>query len=326
MLFKKVTFAPNTPKPAPSAATQLALMGSPVYILGNTPIAGFLAAKFTTSGIRTVILAGNKDNTSLSTNGITVKEDYQLQKLHCKLETAIWQKETPKMVIIATTPILLKSSLLALTKSKLKNTPIISFTPSKDENLIADILGHPVTKAYYDGWLKASPQQITVYGQAPKITLCAETASQTYQAFAELAQKANLELQSCHLDSLAFWNIFCIYAPCSLITAASGKNIFEITKSKALREQLLSCLQEISLLPPKTLPPYKPEELLKQIFNIPSQYNFPLAEQIQNSQTGDLDFLSSIIQQAAFDNKCQLPTLNLLLKSLYEQILKDQPS
>lgn len=326
MLFKKITLAQTAPKPISSPEQPLALTGNPVYILGNTPIACFLAAKFTTSGIRTIILAGEKDNTSLSTNGITVKEDYQLQKLHCRLETAVWQKEDPQMVIIATTPTLLKSSLLSLTKSKLKNTPIISFTPAKDENLISDILGYPVTKAYYEGWLKSGSQQITVYGQAPKIILCAETSSYNYQAFSELAQKANIELQNCSLDTLAFWNSFCIYAPCSLMTAASGKNIFEITKNKALREQLLSCLQEISLLPPKTIPPYNPDELLKQIFSIPSQYNFPLAEQIQNSQAGDLDFLSSIIQQAAFENKCQLPTINLLLKNLYEQILKDQSS
>lgn len=326
MLFKKINLAQTSPKPSLLPEQPLALTGSPVYILGNTPIAYFLAAKFTTSGIRTIILAGEQDNTSLSTNGITIKEDYQLQKLHCRLETAVWQREEAKMVIIATTPTLLKSNLLSLTKSKLKNTTIISFTPTKDESLIADILGYPVTQAYYDGWLKASNQQIIIYGQAPKITLCAETSSQNYQTFAEVAQKANIELQNCSLDTLAFWNFFCIYAPCSLMTAASGKNIFEITKNKALREQLLSCLQEISLLPPKTLPPYNPDELLKQVFNIPSQYNFPLAEQIQNFHSGDLDFLSSIIQQAAFDNKCQLPTLNLLLKDLYEQILKDQSS
>ena len=326
MLFKKVNLTKSETLPSLEKETNTPLQGKPIYILGNTPIACFLAAKFTSAGIRTIILATEKDNTSLSTNGITIKEDYQLQKLHCRLETALWQKEEPLMVLIATTPSLLKSSLLGLSKSKLKSTPIISFTPSKDDRLIADILGYPVTKAYFDGWLKLSNQQVFVYGQTPKIILCSDTNSQTYQTFNEQAQKIAMEVQTCSLEMLAFWNFFSIYAPCSLITAASGKNIFEITKKKTLREQLLSCLEEISLLPPQTLPAYTPGGLLKQIFNIPSAYEFPLAEQIQNFQSGDLDFISSVIQQAAFDKKKQLPTLNLLLKSLYEQILKDQAS
>lgn len=330
MLFHKVHLSPKaakadaeikvTPRPLYSLADK------PVYILGNTAWAYFLAAKFELGGIRTIILAGEKENTSLNTNGITIKEDYQLQKLHCRLETSLWQKEEALAVIIACDSSQLKAGLLSLSKNKLKNTPIISFSLTKDKNFISDILGHPVTQAYYEGWLKLANQQILVYGQSPEITLCTNNTSETYQLFASLTPKANLTLKNNSIDDLAFWNFFCLYAPCSLLTAKSGKNIFEITKNKALREQLLTSLNEIVLLPPKTLPPYNPDELLKKIFNIPSAYDFPLAEQITSGKTGSLDFISSVIQQAAFEKKCLLPATNELLKNLYEQILKKQSS
>ena len=63
---------------------------------------------------------------------------------------------------------------------------------------------------------------------------------------------------------------------------------------------------------PRVLPPFDADELLKRIFNIPSSYNFPLAEQIRLHQTGDIDFISSVIQEASFQNKCTLPLTGLL--------------
>lgn len=326
MLFKKINLSDKNSDTPAENKPQIKHTDKPIYILGNTAIAYFLAARFTAANIRTIILAGEKENLSLSTNGLSIKDDYHLQKLHCRLETDIWQKEYSPMVIIACTPSRIKSNLISLTKSKLKNTPIISFTPTKDKGLISDILGFPVSHAYYDGWIKHANQEILVYGQTPEIILCEETHTETFQVFNELLQKINLSLHTCSMEEEAFWNFFSIYGPCSLITAASGKNIFEITKSKALREQLLTCLQEISKLPPNTIPPYTSDDLLKKVFNIPSNYNFPLAEQIQTAQTGDLDFISSVIQQAAFEKQCFLPTINLLLKTLYEQILNKQSS
>ena len=327
MLFKKVHLSEKKPsendddiRPMPSQG------GKPIYILGDTAFAYFLAVKLHTCGLRTIIMAGEKNNTNLSTNGITLKEDYQLQKLHCQLETNIRQKEEALMIIIASDSSRLKSDLLSLSKSKLRNTPIISFSHAKDKGLISDILGHPVTQAYYDGYLQYTNQQILVYGQSPKIILCTENTSETYQTFENLMKKINLELSNNTIEDLAFWNFFCLYAPCSLLTAQSGKNIFEITKNKALREQLLTSLNEIVLLPPKTLPPYNPDEILKKIFNIPSLYEFPLASQITLGKTGTLDFISSVIQQATFEKQCLLPTINSLLKDLYKQTLKKQSS
>lgn len=327
MLFKKVQLSEKKSSEQSTSAEKLPHpQGKPVYILGDTPLAYFLGIKLHTGGLYTIIMAGEKNNTSLSTNGITLKEDYQLQKLHCRLETDIRQKEEALMIIIASDSSRLKSDLLSLSKNKLKNTPIISFSHTKDKGLISDILGHPVTQAYYDGWLQYNNQQILVYGQSPEIILCTENTSETYQTFENLMQKANLGLSNNTIEDLAFWNFFCLYAPCSLLTAKSEKNIFEITKNKALREQLLTCLKEIVLLPPKTLPPYDPDEILKKIFNIPSLYEFPLAAQIISGKTGTLDFISSVIQQATFEKQCLLPTINSLLKELYEQTLKKQSS
>ena len=275
-----------------------------------------------TAGHRVIVLAGPKENTSLSTNGITVKEDYQLQKLHSKIETALWLKETPELLIIASRSSRTKAMLTAVSKNKIKNCPVISFTRMKDKNFISDILGVPVISAYFEGWLSDKNQIVTAYGRNPEIILCAETGSAAYQTMEKLLADTRIGLRTNSLPLQAFWNSFAVYAPCSLLSAASGKSIFDITKNKELRKQLQTLLKEIVSITPRVLPPFDADELLKRIFNIPSSYNFPLAEQIRLHQTGDIDFISSVIQEASFQNKCTLPLTGLLLKSIYEQIIE----
>ena len=321
MLFRKFTLSADNKTETPEAPALPALNGKPIYILGDTALAYFLAVKLIAAGHKVTVMAGQTENTSLATNGITVKEDYQLQKLHYKLETALWLQEEPQMLIIAARSSKIKAMLTGISKNKIKNCPVISFTRLKDQTFISDILGIPVVSAYFDGWLNYRSQQVTAYGRNPEITLCAETSSEAFQLLASLLANTRISLRNSSLPQQAFWSYFCLYAPCSLLTAATGKTIFDITKNKPLREELQTLLQEIVTLRPSSLPPLSPEDLLKQIFNIPSNYVFPLAEQVRLHQTGDYDFIRSVIRDAALLNKCTLPALNRLLKTLCEQII-----
>lgn len=181
MLFRKITLSDKEKNETPLQPQPVSAEGAPVYILGDTALACFLAVKLITAGHRVIVLAGPKENTSLSTNGITVKEDYQLQKLHSKIETALWLKETPELLIIASRSSRTKAMLTAVSKNKIKNCPVISFTRMKDKNFISDILGVPVISAYFEGWLSDKNQIVTAYGRNPEIILCAETGSAAYQ-------------------------------------------------------------------------------------------------------------------------------------------------
>ncbi len=324
MLFRKITLSTEKDTETTELPSSTPVESHPVYILGDTALAYFLAVKLTAGGHRVVVMAGQTENTSLSTNGITVKEDYQLQKLHYKLETALWLKEEPKALIIAAQSSKIKAMLTSLSKNKIKTCPVISFTRVKDHTFISDILGISVISAYFDGWLNYRSQQITAYGRNPEITLCTESSSEAYQVLSALLDGTRISLHNSSLPLQSFWNYFCLYAPCSLLTSATGKTIFDITKNKTLREELQTLLQEIVTLIPDSIPALQPEDLLKQIFNIPSNYVFPLAEQIRLHQTGDYDFISSVIREASILSKSPLPATNKLLKKLCEQIINQK--
>ena len=324
MLFRKITLTPDTPKETPQTAKTPATGETPIYILGDTALAYFLAVKLTAAGNRIIIISHPKENTSLNTNGITVKEDYQLQKQHYRLETAHWLKEEPQALIIAASSSKIKSMLTCISKNKIKNTPVVSFSHLKDPQFVSDILGVPVTQAYFDGWLRHHNQLVTAYGRAPEITLCCETNSETYKCMEKIFAETHINLQNNNLPLQAFWKYFSVYAPCSLITTASGKSIFEITKNKQLRNDLSALLKEAVQLVPNSLSSYDSEDLLKQIFNIPTNYIFPLAEQVSKHQTGDFDFISSVIRDASLLNKCTLPETNKLLKKICEQLINQK--
>lgn len=320
MLFKKNISAPDT---EPSATDTPSGNEKPICIIGSNALAYLLAAKFTEAGKNTVVMAGS-ENLSLSTNGITLKEDYQLQKLHIKFNTALWLRETPKLVIITAESSRIKAALTGLTPGKLKDCPVVSFTRLKDRKFIQDILGTPVTEAYFDGWLRCQNQQVTAYGRAPQITLCCPDDSINFAYLQNLLTPLKLQINPASNPDQCFWDFFCLYAPCSLLTAAHNKSVFDLIKNKPLREQLNILVEEISRLVPTRLNIPQPDETVKKIFNIPSGYVFPLQTEIAQRRSGDIDFISSVIQHASITRKQELPAASRLLKQIYEILLTNE--
>ena len=86
--------------------------------------------------------------------------------------------------------------LTAVSKNKIKNCPVISFTRMKDKNFISDILGVPVISAYFEGWLSDKNQIVTAYGRNPEIILCAETGSAAYQTMEKLLADTRIGLRT----------------------------------------------------------------------------------------------------------------------------------
>ena len=77
MLFRKFTLSADNKTETPEAPALPALNGKPIYILGDTALAYFLAVKLIAAGHKVTVMAGQTENTILATNGITVKEDYR---------------------------------------------------------------------------------------------------------------------------------------------------------------------------------------------------------------------------------------------------------
>ena len=72
----------------------------PIYILGNTPLSYYLAAKFQAAGEMVELILKSKEYGSIENSNFTIKEDTKLQKSHTKIKTSFWTRSLAKMLII----------------------------------------------------------------------------------------------------------------------------------------------------------------------------------------------------------------------------------
>ena len=112
----------------------------PVYIIGDNALTCYLAAKITDAGHNVIVIAGKGNNVSLSTNGISLKEDSSLKLSRYKFTTSFWIKEEPKLVIITADAGHINSSLAAVSKTKIGGAPVLCFTPLKDINYLEAVV------------------------------------------------------------------------------------------------------------------------------------------------------------------------------------------
>ena len=210
----------------------------PVYIIGDNALTCYLAAKITDAGHNVIVIAGKGNNVSLSTNGISLKEDSSLKLSRYKFTTSFWIKEEPKLVIITADAGHINSSLAAVSKTKIGGAPVLCFTPLKDINYLEAVVGGNLFRAFFDGYLQMENQQVFLYGRAPQIKICKNINWEKENPFPELFSYTGLNISYETDTSLCYWEFFAPYAVGSLLAALNNKNLFDITKDKQLRDQI----------------------------------------------------------------------------------------
>ena len=304
----------ETAVPAPDTDTR------PIYIIGNTAVALFLAARLQDCGQKVILVSTPANNQDLSTNGILLKEDYSLKKNRYRFTTSFWLKESPKLVILCEPASTAKSAATLISPHKLESAPVLCFSMLKDNSWLRAFLGNNIIEAYFEGWTTAAPQQVAVLGRAPAIVL----SQGTYNNATDLTKvqnilsRAGLSVKTEEDYATCFWRFFAVYAVGSLLAAALEQNIFDITKNKLNRERAKTLLAEICTLAATEKVSLDADSLLKTLYNIPNNYIFPLQ---QAKQSGELVHIGGIITETAHRGNCKIPELNRLLKQLYTQSL-----
>lgn len=301
----------NTLSPSPNNDTK------PIYILGTNALACYLGAKFMDAGERVIILDSRRENHNLSTNGISLKEDYSLKKSHYIYETSFWSKEEGKMLIITAPSSEINSAITAVSPDKFSLSPIICFTLLKDTAYLKDILGSSFAKAHFSGWLKRNEQNIILADHAPIIKFYSPLDDELRQQISLLFSSANLKTEFTNGESSAFWNYFAVFALGSLVTAAYNQNLAQILKNKDALEYLRLLISEIYLLAKTDNVELEPDNILQQIYNIPSGYIFPLHEETKNGGNSGFNMLSSTITQSARRGNIKIPELSQLINKIY---------
>lgn len=291
---------------------------APVYIVGNNPLAYFLAAKLTLADENVCLIAGRHNE--LFKKPLALREDCLLQKNTVSIPTGLSIRKNPKLVILSIGDEELKSFLTYVSAVNMATCPVISFCRQADISLISDVIKVVPVNAYFDGFLSFREQNMTLLGRTPSITVSLSENSPNFELVRNVLAKTLLKINFNADDCLNFWNDFCVYAACSLFAAICNKSIGCIAKDNALRSEVLGLLHEIISLAPDNIQ-LNAEKLISSLYAMPAEYVYPMADALKNKKSCDINFIAAVVRQQA-----ELKNINPVLtaaaiKEVYRRLL-----
>ena len=290
---------------------------APVYVIGGSALGCYLAARLVDAGETPVIIADKDSNIYLNTNGIILKDDLSLTKKNYRFATSPFMTAKPKFTLIAAENHRLKSLLTTLSPSKIQDTPVILFSYLKDIKHIKSWIGKNLYQAFFDGYLSKSDQTVSIYGRNPGIVMLSKNKEELEETLAPLG----IPVAFTEDKKTAFWKHFAGYALGSTLSAALNKSIFDIIKENQCKGLIQTLCGEMATLATKEHAEVREEEILKEIYQIPHDYIFPLQKTVKAKKVCDVDLIASQILNTARKHKAKIPETQKLLKQIYHIIL-----
>ncbi len=282
----------------------------PVYILGNTPLGQYLAAKFILKGENAVIIASRQNcPTEIE---ISLREEHSLKKQKFSIPCRHYSSEKAKMLIITSPNNRLKSELMLLSAAHFSAAPIIVFSMLSDFRIIESLLKHNTIRAGFDGWLQTKDNQIFILGGEPQVTLSKPFNTLEYSLKAlSYFHGAEILCQTCEDKNQVFWQAFAGYAVSALASAHYRQSIFNILKNKDKQNLINTAVNEICSLAAAENISLTSEEILKKIYNTPINYTY--GTQTPSDSTGrELYNIHGIITNTARRHNIAVPALKQL--------------
>ena len=295
----------------------------PIYIIGANPLAYYIGTQLQSIGEKVIILLEHQHSeSSLNTDGISIKEDRNLTQKRHRLETSFLMKYPARMVIITAYANNINTALSSVSTKQIDGAPVICFTPLKDINYLQGLLGENLHPAYFNGYLFNSNQAISVFGRSSKIILCPPVGKIIDRDAVSIFKSTSFELDISESSAESFWKYFAPYALCSIFSAAENKKVSELLKDKELKEYFKPLAEEMSSLAASDNVFVNEKVIMRGVYNTPANYIFPLHQAMLNGEKTEFNLLSSVINSAAHKMKLRIPHINSLLKKLYNIILE----
>ena len=297
-------------------------MADPIYIVGNNPLAHYLGYQLQSAGHEVIILL-DRTLTSTPPNAIefSIKDDRKLSNHHCHLNAELSMQKNAGMVIITSFPNRFNTAIAALSPLKIKNAPIICFTPFKDMSYLLPIISDNLYSAFFDGYIISRKNSISLEGRTPEISIYSHGQTEISPEILETFGSSAIRITPSENRLYDFWNYIIPYTICSIWSAAENNKISVLLKDKNNTQFLHSLVDEFcSMAASDGIKPDK-SAIMKKIYGTPANYTYPLHRSILNGGKDDFDFLTSVITQTAISQEINIPQTYKLLKKLYNSAL-----
>lgn len=291
----------------------------PIYIIGSSPWALLIAARFKDNGDKVIILTTADARDKLSKNGVTIKEEYNLQKNKHTFTTDSLIKENPRLIILSAEAHNLRAHLSMLSSSRFPEAPIVCFNYLQHPEIIRPLLGFNYVQAYTQAFLSKDGDTITAHGYEPIITFSALHTTENPFPLLSVLRSLNFEIIFSETDRQNFWNHFGPYMLGYLATT-NRIGLSDLLKDKTSRETLQTAALEVSDLAACDKCKLSAEETFKTLIEAPHNYSFKNAHRNLNGQTAELDVIYTLLSEYIRTYRCKVPTLNTMIKTNYNSL------
>lgn len=284
---------------------------NPIYILGNTPLGQYFAAKFAAKNENAVIIAPRQnDNTKIE---ICLREEHSLKKQKFTIPLQSCSTEKAKMLIITSDNIHLKAELMLLSSAHFSTAPVVVFSTLPDFKIIESLLKHNTIRACFNGWLQPKDNQILILGSEPQITL-SKPFNTLEHSLKALSCFHNSEIlsQTCEDKNQVFWESFCVYAISALCSAHYRQSIFNILKNKEKQNVVENAVTELCTLAAAENIILETADIMKKIYNTPINYTYKTQTAGENSRF-ELSFIHRTISDIARQHNIAIPAIKQIL-------------
>lgn len=291
----------------------------PIYIIGDTPLAYFLAAKLSLEGEDVRLLGINQN--SHSSDSFVIKDELLSQKstLHFRIQSVM--HENARMVLICSNPEKIKSDLIYFSRSKTENCPILSFCHTIDTDLISKMTNHPIISAYFDGWFKSNTDESLIYfGALQGITIGISSRHRYYNLIQETLDRTDITINFNNNHAQIFWNYFLLEAACSFFSLQNGPHLRDIAKKISLRQNLNTILDELLTLVPEKIEINK-EQIINNIYSTPANYKYPVLTGTVLHKKAELSYLNDTIRNLPDYKNEKIPTINAIICQEMKKLL-----
>lgn len=297
-------------------------MINPIYIVGNNPLAYYLGYQLQSAGHEIVMLL-DRTFTQTIPNAIeiTIKDDRKLTNRHCHLNAELSMQKNAGLVIITSFPNQFNTAVTALSPLKIKDAPVLCFTPFKDMSYLLPIISNNLYSAFFDGYIISRKNSISLEGRTPDISIYSHTQPEISPEILETFASAELHITQGQNRLSDFWNYIIPYAICSIWSAAENNKISVLLKDKNNTQILHSLVDEFCVMASSDGITPDRSGIMKKIYGTPANYIYPLHKSIIDGGKNDFDFLTSLITKTAIAQEINIPQTYKLLKKLYNTAL-----
>ncbi len=315
MFFKRFSQQAKETAVAEPISTQ------PVYILGESPLALFLAAKFKQSGNNVFLLNAKAPATSLKNISFTLKEEYNLQKNSFTVPATSRIAVDPQLIIVASEHYSLKSNLSLLPCKTYPYSPLVCFNYIENPDTIRPLLGSKASQAYFKGFLELDNAALTAFGPMPQITLTTTKNEKETEILTGVLRTSDIKIAGCNNAQQNFWENFAPFI-IGYLFSAQRQHISDILNNKESKKAISSAIAEICRLAAFEKIQLSENDLLRQLLETPRNFYFKKNRRLRAHDAAELDSYYSLLINKAQTFKCKMPQIGRLIKNNYNQLLK----